>query len=411
MKKNLCLLLLVIVTTVYTQAQNQGCDGTRYKDDVFTSVKKTTLVYGPTTDHLNQIVNLSMDVYEPEGDQLAARPVVVLAHGGSFILGDKSQMKRWCELLAKKGYVAASIQYRLYPFLVFGFPDSTDIFDTAAKAIGDMKAAVRFFRMDAATNNQFRVDINNVFVGGYSAGAVTALHTVYMDADDNIPSFLQNLLTANGGLEGNTGTAANKTYYSGSRAVINMSGGLYRREWIENGEVPMVSIHGDTDETVNYNYGLAANIAYLEGSNLLHGQANAVGLWNHLTTVPGGGHTNTYDQPQFAPYVDAFWVKTTTLLDSLICLSSSTHQPELREDWAMSPNPLQGATFQISLPDDVSSVTLTLLDAHGKRVFEQQNVNNQAVVTIKDLPAGIYQTVLNAEEQRQHFAAKRLVKL
>jgi len=69
---------------------------------MFTTVKKTTAVYAPTISHLGQNINLAMDVYEPEGDNLTARPVVIFAHGGSFIFGDKSNMQPWCELLAKK---------------------------------------------------------------------------------------------------------------------------------------------------------------------------------------------------------------------------------------------------------------------------------------------------------------------
>lgn len=186
-----------------------------------------------------------MDVYEPMGDNLSARPVVILAHGGSFILGDKTMMQRWCECVAKKkGYVAVSIQYRLFPFLVLGIPDSTKIFDTAIKATGDMKAAVRYFREDAATANLFRADAANIFIGGYSAGAVTALHAGFLDENDQIPNFLQTLVTNNGGLEGISGTPTNKTYPSHSKAVVNMSGGLYRSFWVDSTESPLVSIHG-----------------------------------------------------------------------------------------------------------------------------------------------------------------------
>ncbi|MDO8368494.1 MAG: alpha/beta hydrolase, partial [Saprospiraceae bacterium] len=201
-------------------AQNPGCDGSRYLNDIFPTIKKTTVVYAPTISHQGQNINLSMDVYEPVGDNISSRPVVILAHGGSFMFGDRTMMKRWCELLAKKGYVAASIQYRLFPWLSSGFPDSIEIFDTAIKATGDMKAAVRYFREDAATANLFRADAAHIFIGGYSAGAVTALHTAYLDADDQIPSFLQTLVTNNGGLEGISGTNSNKTYPSYSGAIV-----------------------------------------------------------------------------------------------------------------------------------------------------------------------------------------------
>ncbi|HAD14534.1 MAG TPA: hypothetical protein DCF33_19085, partial [Saprospirales bacterium] len=78
MKKSLlytaCFVCLGVLPV---SAQNPGCDGTRYLDNVFNSVKKTTVNYAPTVSHLGQNINLSMDVYEPQGDQITSRPVVI----------------------------------------------------------------------------------------------------------------------------------------------------------------------------------------------------------------------------------------------------------------------------------------------------------------------------------------------
>ena len=99
MKKELLLLIgLWAFLSALLPSQNPGCDGSRYLDNVFPTVKKTTVVYAPTISHLGQNINLSMDVYEPEGDNLSARPVVILAHGGSFMFGDRTMMQQWCEL-------------------------------------------------------------------------------------------------------------------------------------------------------------------------------------------------------------------------------------------------------------------------------------------------------------------------
>jgi para-nitrobenzyl esterase len=390
------------------QAQNPGCDGSRYLDDVFTTVKKTSIAYAPTVNHLGQNVNLSMDVYEPEGDALAARPVVILAHGGSFVFGDKTMMEPWCQILAKKGYVAVSIQYRLFPFFVLGFPDSTEVFDTAIKATGDMKAAVRYFREDAATANLFRADAANIFIGGYSAGAVTALHTAYLDADDQIPSFLETLITNNGGLEGISGTASNKTYPSHSKAVVNMSGGLYRSYWVDNTESPLVSIHGTADATVPYTYGLAANIAFLEGSSLVHAHAETVGLWNNLLTVPGAGHTDLYEQAQWKPFRDTFWVNATTLLESLACATVGTDELSSDlESWSIFPNPNNGESINIQLPASVSTANIVVYDLLGKVVFQQQNLDNQQTVNLNKLPKGLYTVQIIHPGKR--FELKQLV--
>ncbi len=402
-----CLLSLSGMT-----AQNPGCDGSRYKDDLFTTVKKTTVNYAPTIGHTGNAMVLAMDVYEPEGDVLSARPAVVLAHGGSFVLGNKNDMQPWCELLARKGYVAVSIQYRLFPFFQLGFPDSLNIFDTAVKAVGDMRAAVRYLREDAATANLFRIDANNVFIGGYSAGAVTALHSGFLDETDEIPAFLQTLIDNNGGLEGISGTASNKTYSSSSKAVVNMSGGLYRKEWVGANNLPLVSIHGTADGTVNYVYGLAAGIAYLEGSSLLHVQANNVGLWNFLQTVPGGGHTDIYSQSAYQSYRDTFWLQATNLLESLSCAVVAVDEATLAaQDWSVFPNPNTGGTFVVQLPETVRTADLTLSDLSGKTVALYQNVQNQAVLPLKNVPAGVYFLQLRDTEQPgQRFPAQKMVK-
>jgi para-nitrobenzyl esterase len=386
--------LLLCMASFALHAQNPGCDGTRYKADVFSNVVKTTVDYAPTINHLGQPFILKMDIYEPAGDNISKRPVVILAHGGSFAFGDRSDMDPYCRILAKKGYIAATIQYRLFPFILLGLPDSVDIMDTAVKAVADMRAAVRYFRQDAATTNQFKADPDNIFIGGYSAGAVTALHTAYLDASDDIPSFLQTLINNNGGWTGNSGSASNQTYPADAKAVISMSGGLYRREWIESGDLPLVSIHGTADQTVAYNSGLAANIAYLEGSGLLHPRATAVNVWNYLETVPGGGHSDIYDQPQFAAQFNSFITQTTTLLESITCGTfSSSDSPESidTESMRIVPNPGSGPEVRLQLPEDIRNVQVWVYDAQGRTVlFNTRYQPGTALGLPAALPAGQY---------------------
>lgn len=404
-------LAILCLCAAYLQAQNTGCDGTRYKADVFASFKKTTVVYAPTVGHTGNNMNLSMDVYEPEGDVVAERPVVILAHGGSFMFGARTDMAKWCELLAKKGYVVATISYRLYPWLTLGFPDSLGVFDTAVKAVGDMRAAVRYFREDAATTNKFHADADHIFIGGYSAGAVTALHCSYMDLGDDVPAFLQTMITNNGGMEGISGTTSNKTYASTSKATISMSGGLYRNGWIDATEVPLVSIHGTADATVPYVSGLAANIAYLEGSSLLHARANDIGLWNSLHTVPGGGHTNIYDNATYKPHLDTFWVNVTTMLESITCAAVGTQAPVAWEnDWFVSPNPNAGQQFTLHLPENVSIADVQLLNLTGQLVYQQKGVQDNNLVQLPQLAKGIYLIQLTEPGNAgKRFVAKKFV--
>ena len=55
-----------------------------------------------------------MDVYEPTGDTMAFRPLIIWAHGGSFLGGDKgdSDVAALCQRFTKRGFVCASVNYR-----------------------------------------------------------------------------------------------------------------------------------------------------------------------------------------------------------------------------------------------------------------------------------------------------------
>lgn len=389
--RNCTLLLFCLAVCARLTAQNPGCDGTRYRDDVFSGIKKTTVKYTTAPSYFfNQTIDLFVDIYEPEGDAIAKRPVVLLAHGGTFIFGNKQDMKDWCERYARKGYVAASIQYRLYPVIPFGFPDSVKIIDAAVKAMGDMKAAVRFLSQDAAGANQFKIDPEHIFIGGYSAGGVAALHAAYLDTTDAIEPFIRTALDNNGGLNGNSGDAANLSFPFNPGAVVNMSGGLYRRGWITENSVPLVSFHGTADATVAYGAGLAANLVYLEGSGILHPQAELVGVRNALLTVPDGGHTDIYSNANFLSQRDSFTNLAASLLEDLTCTSVSA--PELVQaarTWRTYPNPVSD-WLRLQLPAEIQSglVQVQVFDGTGRLALETRAGADG--VSVAGLQPGVY---------------------
>jgi len=56
-----------------------------------------------------------MDIYQPTGDIETARPLIIWAHGGSFQSGTSADadVVALSQAFAKKGFVCASINYRL----------------------------------------------------------------------------------------------------------------------------------------------------------------------------------------------------------------------------------------------------------------------------------------------------------
>jgi acetyl esterase/lipase len=98
--------------------------------------------------------HLQLDIARPkDGD--GPFPVILCIHGGGFRAGSRQGYDAQCIRLAEKGYVAATITYRLAP--KFPFP----------AAIHDTKAAVRWLRANAA---KYKIDPERIGVTGGSAG-------------------------------------------------------------------------------------------------------------------------------------------------------------------------------------------------------------------------------------------------
>src|SRR5262245_24776149 len=86
--------------------------GGRYFNPVFSGVTVTANIsYGSNTSVFGVAQNLQMDVYEPSGDTVQYRPLIVFAHGGSFLGGTKTDLDivTLCNRFAGMGYVCASI--------------------------------------------------------------------------------------------------------------------------------------------------------------------------------------------------------------------------------------------------------------------------------------------------------------
>jgi acetyl esterase/lipase len=101
---------------------------------------------------------LMMDIARPAGD--GPFPAVICIHGGGFRAGNRSGYRALIPRLAERGYVAATVSYRLAP--LHPFP----------AAVVDVKEAVRFLRKNA---RKYRIDPARIGAMGASAGGTLAL--------------------------------------------------------------------------------------------------------------------------------------------------------------------------------------------------------------------------------------------
>ena len=293
--KTLLLSLLAFLLTSLTAATAQtviDTTGGRYYRPIFPNVTVTSgVAYGSAVNSAGATQTLLMDIYQPTGDGLAQRPVIVFAHQGGFVTGARTDayMIAVCTRFAKLGYVTASIDYRLLDFgtILTAF-DTVNIAKSAVRGMQDLRAAVRFFRKDAATTNTYRVQPRYIAVGGSSAGAFAALEVGYLDKASEVPAYVG--LASLGGIEGASG---NPGYSSLPLAVLNLSGATENPSLIEPGDAPLCSVHGTADATVPYLQGrVGSNLPpkYVYGSGRLNPRATAIGIRNTLRTLRGAGH-------------------------------------------------------------------------------------------------------------------------
>ncbi|MFT4668255.1 MAG: para-nitrobenzyl esterase, partial [Gammaproteobacteria bacterium] len=348
--KNLHLLFFLLSFTALNAQNHPTCDGARYIEDVFTDVEVTEGInFGSATTISGNAKELDMDIYEPSGDVVENRPVIILGFGGSFIGGTRQDLDFLCRAYAKKGFVAVTIDYRLYDGSLLPLPSAETMQDVVTKTVADFKAAVRFFREDADGTNEYGVDPNLVFLGGVSAGGIAAAHAAVMDDSDTYSDELEAIITANGGLEGNS--SDNLQYSSEVQGFVNFSGGLGDADWIDENDPPFFSIHDDMDGTVPYGEGFASifgfDIIAMDGSQIMSQVADANNVLNELVTIEGStGHVSYFgSQPSTTESIDASSVFLENLICNVIVMTNASEVNSPLNSLIVYPNPTEGMLF------------------------------------------------------------------
>lgn len=97
-----------------------------------------------------------MDIYCCTPVDRGPLPVVMFAHGGAWINGDKSMLHCLCQRVAAQGYLVFNINYRLAPQHLY------------QQQVQDISLATKWITQNC---HNYQGDRNKLFLGGDSAGA------------------------------------------------------------------------------------------------------------------------------------------------------------------------------------------------------------------------------------------------
>ncbi len=252
-------------------------------------------IYGTATDWLGQPDTLTYDLFMPHTaiDTFSHLPFVMWIHGGGFWTGDKAVMDYPAIVMAQRGYVSASINYRVGWDIGTGPSHCDGNYGQQVmamyRALQDAHAAMRYFVHFA---DSFHIDTNYLFIGGSSAGAVISLLMAYaqqVELDTLIDTIDLHGLLGPLDSSGNVFTESFRI-----RGVISLWGGLPDTTLITGqDQVPLMMMHGTNDQIVPYVFGAAyncPNAPELYGSLPMQQRMESLNGCYELDYLPGGGH-------------------------------------------------------------------------------------------------------------------------
>ena len=148
--KVLLLFLLTGAALAQTPKAAPKADATRISAEIIGSLEShPDLVYARHGER-----ELQLDLWRPKAAK-EPLPAIICIHGGGWFKGERGSMANLAQALAVRGFVTATISYRLSGEAKF------------PAAIQDAKAAVRFLRAGAA---KFGIEAGAIGVTGLSAG-------------------------------------------------------------------------------------------------------------------------------------------------------------------------------------------------------------------------------------------------
>lgn len=320
MNKKIALFLVVLMFTVSLsgclrngKGGNDEQSGIIYEPGPYDVLSYENLVYASGLAHTESstepsAVPLKLDVYCPDSNS-TNRPVLMFIHGGGFTGGikHKPEIVEMGKYYASRGWVYISIDYRTTEELgdldgmsqqqivdyyrgiapqewvehaLEGGEGEKQIQQAVAMyaAQRDSKAALRWVVANADT---YDIDIDEIAVGGASAGAITTIALGITDESDFRDEISINedptLATTN---VNETYDVKSMVYFWGSNVKVELYNTVYDVDRYDEDDPELFMAHGDGNDPVTP----------YEGALALQDIYDSLNIHSELVTLEGHGH-------------------------------------------------------------------------------------------------------------------------
>lgn len=391
-----------------------------FTDSLFATHVEHDLWYGNAPRFDGGTDSLHLDLYKPAGDGQTVRPLVVLIHGGGFHAGHRTELATLAEDLAERGWVAATISYRLgfYGSWLFAPPyanDPSEVRRAIYRAQQDARGAIRFLK---GRHQLDSTSTSAVFTLGFSAGAITALHAAYLDrsaekpADCGAIAPVQHFLNTYprpdlGDIQGDLEQNGHDANVMG---VVNFYGALMDTAYMESPNDPaLFSYHQTNDPVVGcglqrpywgLGLGLPDNNPYLYGSCAIDTRVQHLGFApGRYRVVLHQGDAHTVHDPPALSAQAMQWMR------DLFCDLTTAIGTPTSPQASLVPNP---AHRTVAITTGTSTPThFDLRDTRGRTLQQGTITGGHTDLDLSALPCGVYIVRLHGADGPAHL---RLVK-
>ena len=309
------LMLTASLSGCFSNDNGSSADepGSIYEPGLYEVLKNEDIVYARGLAHTKTSSNpsavpLRLDVYFPDGNS-TDRPVLMFIHGGGFTGGikHKPEIVEMAEYYASRGWVYVSIDYRTTEELgdiddmsqkeiidyyqgiapkewiehTFEGAESTKQIQQSVAmyaAQRDSKAALRWIVANADT---YSIDVDEIAVGGASAGSITTIALGISNESDFRDEISINedptLATTN---LNETYDVKSMVYFWGSNVKVELYNTVYEVDRYDAKDPELFMAHGDGNDPVTP----------YEGALALQDIYDSLGIYNELVTLEGHGH-------------------------------------------------------------------------------------------------------------------------